>query len=339
MLKLVPPGRRKGNTWYIARGTIGGRRIEVSTKTADKGAAERFKNEIERKLLEGRAPQAGEDLSFARAAELYEAWRRPSKADEKRIGKLVAKIGPRRIRDLGQADLVEAANALYGERSAATKNREALRPAAAILHYAAENGWCAWLRVKLFKERRPETRAVDVKVARLLIANTEGKKRLLLAWLFHQGTRITDALRLDVTHLDLGGRNVRHRVGKTDEWRTAPIADELVVMLANDQDVAAGKGRLFPWLTKSGVYKWLQPLCQRLGVRFTPHMARHSMATWMVGEGIDLRTVMEKGGWRDVKSVARYAVPDLERIRSASRQMPRIGARRGKKRGEAPSRR
>jgi hypothetical protein len=31
------------------------------------------------------------------------------------------------------------------------------------------------------------------------------------------------------------------------------------------------------WRTRSGVYQWLRPLCRRLRVTFTPHMARHHL--------------------------------------------------------------
>lgn len=42
-LKLIPPGTRKGNPYYLVRGTFDGRRYEVSTRTRDREAARAFK--------------------------------------------------------------------------------------------------------------------------------------------------------------------------------------------------------------------------------------------------------------------------------------------------------
>jgi integrase len=324
-LNLVPPGKRKGNRFYLLRGTLGGRSFEVSTKTADIKAAREFKKQFERRAGESSAPRPGEQVTLARAIDLYSQWRDPNKADERRLDRLRRAIGTKFLGDITHATLVEAANLLHPAGSAATRNREVLRPAAAVLHYASANALCDWLRVKLFKEKRPETRAVSTDVASLLIKNAPGDdERLLLLWLFRQGDRITDALSVEWKRVDLVRRTVTQRIGKTDEWRTAPLADDLWEALANVPEEKRGR-YVFRWRTRFGVYKWSRPLCRRLGVKFTPHMARHSMATWFVDEGVDLRTIMEAGGWRDIKSVARYANAGIERVRAVRDRGEKLG--------------
>jgi len=39
MLKLIPPGKRKGNKFYVVRGSLNGQEIEFSTKTTDETEA------------------------------------------------------------------------------------------------------------------------------------------------------------------------------------------------------------------------------------------------------------------------------------------------------------
>ena len=39
---LIPPGQRKGNSWYIVRGKVAGKLREFSTKTRDPETARRF---------------------------------------------------------------------------------------------------------------------------------------------------------------------------------------------------------------------------------------------------------------------------------------------------------
>src|SRR5260370_35952606 len=79
-LYLIPPGKRKGNRYYLVRGEVGGRSIEVSTKTVNEATAERFAARLTIKLLDSRVPELGEDITFDKGADLYIAYRNPSKA-------------------------------------------------------------------------------------------------------------------------------------------------------------------------------------------------------------------------------------------------------------------
>ena len=149
-LELIPPGKRKNNPFFLVRGTLGGRNIEVSTKTRDEAAAQRFKAKLEIKLVKDRLPGPGETVSFRRAAELYFASKALPVADERRIQLVVDYIDPRGeipVANVQSADLLTAANALYTHVSDDTKNRWAIGPGAAILHYAAENNWRPWARI------------------------------------------------------------------------------------------------------------------------------------------------------------------------------------------------
>ena len=69
-------------------------------------------------------------------------------------------------------------------------------------------------------------------------------------------------------------------------------------------------GRVFGFAWRWSVYKPLRRACAQAKVPYlSPHeFGRHTFATWMRQHaGMDLRGLMEAGGWRDPKSVARYA--------------------------------
>jgi integrase len=315
-LKLIPPGGRKNNPYYIVRGTVDGRDIEVSAKTRDKAAAKRFAAELERELLTRRIPRPGEAITFSAAADLYIAYRDPSKADRRRIERLKRVIGKNVVGDIRQADLVSAAELLQANKSPATRNREVIRMAAAVLHYAHENGYCDWLRVKLFKEPAPRTRAVTMDIAAELIdAVPAGPKQLLLLWLFRHGTRINQTLSVTWHDIDLPQQTFRLYDKKGKCWRVFPLHPEVFEQLAV---MPERFGRLWPWETNSGVYKWLRPLTRKLGIAFTPHVARHSLGTWLNESGAGLRTIMATLGHQDVKSSIRYQAADIDVVRAAA---------------------
>lgn len=334
-ISYYPPGSRKGNKFFVAIIKAGGRRKEIGTKALTKTDARRVAEAVEREMLIYQVPRAGAVVTFAEAARRYAAFKQldldaiealtaRQREDAKRIHKLIAVLGKERLRDISHATLVNAANRLHGHHTAQTKNREVMTPAASILHYAAKNGWCAWLRVDLFKQPKPKTRAVSFEVASALIeAAPEGPKRRLLLWLFRQGTRISDTLRVSWADIDLTRGTVRLHISKTDTWTEHPLAAEMVEELAAIPP-AQRSGWLFPWRDPSSVRCWLTPLAQQLGLHFTPHMARHSLGTWLSQDNATLRTIMQTLGHADAKSSLRYQGTDIETVRAASARLPRL---------------
>jgi integrase len=333
-LELIRPGGRKGNRFYLVRGTVDGRRIEVSAKTADETAARVFKNALETKLLTGGVPGAGAEVSFRRAAELYFAFKRLKPGDERRIQRLVDYVDPAGRKAVGkivQADLVAAANALYPKAKPETKNRWAIKPGAAIVHYAAENRWYGWERIKKFQEGPVLTRAATDATAEALIAAIEAraietgkfdknaalfarKRTLLIYWLFRHWNRISDILRVDWTDIDLNAGLYRMYIGKTRVVREKPIDAEVLALLIAEPDKT---GRLFPWTTRAHVYRWLRPLTRKAGIKFTPHMARHYGGTLLNRNGEGLKTIMGALDHSDAKSSLRYQDADQDVIREA----------------------
>lgn len=298
--KLHPPGER-GPHWYV-RGTASGVRYEISTGTADREAAERFAKDHARRL--GDTPRAA-PVTFGEAANAFILWRHPGRADLGLIERLVKDhLGSRRVVDIRHADLVEVGHGLYPRGSNATKNRKVIGPAAAVLHYAADQGWCEYRRFKKFPvpRRSPRQPASEEAVAALLGA-TEGHKHLLLAVLYETGLRITDAVRLAWPDVDLKAGRIMVRIAKTDEKAFLPMSPALLALFAN---MPKAGFRIFPWSGREGVYKWLRPLVRKLGVTYTPHLSRHALATWMLQQGIPDRQAAEQGVWRDERSLHRY---------------------------------
>lgn len=322
-LKLVAPGKRKNNKFYLALGKINGRYYEVSTRTRDKIAAERFKAEAESRIRAA-GPVLGA-LTFADAIDRYIAFRNPSKDDLRRLNAIKSAIGERPVVEIRQDDLVEAANKLCAGYEASSKNRNVIVPGASVLHYAAENEWCAYRRIPKYREPRPATRAVKENDAAKLLRAATGKPRLLLLWLFFQGNRISEALSVEGKNLDLKRGTGKVWIGKTQRWREF-VLDSRVAAELREQGM--DDGRIFPWPNRWAAYRALQPAKDKAGVRFTPHMARHSLGTWLASSGASLRTIQEALGHADMKSSARYQAPEVKAIRSS---LGRVGKKVGMK--------
>lgn len=303
------PGRRKGNRTYTVRGRIDGRQYEIATDAANKGAAEDAWHEFKRRVREeNRKGDTPAPQTFAQVADLYMDTRGSRKAERAFIEKLKGQFGPVPVADVTLENIARAANALYPRARNETKNRQAYAPAAAILHFAYDCELRDYLVVKKLKERQPETRRPGPGARDTLLTNTDGAQRAFLTFLFFQGWRVSEALNLDWDNVDLVHRKVRLYVSKSGRWKTVEMHDETFRVLANLPTDGSDRraGRVFPWRTRWRVYDWLTPLCDRLKVAFTPHMARHEFAGTLREHGATQRDLVDVGTWTSTKSVERY---------------------------------
>lgn len=100
-LHLVAPGERVKprhgkaypNRYFLVRGDLGGREFEVSTKAANPVDAQRFKAELELKILDSRVPGPGTEVTFAPATAAYIAFKNPKAGDRRRLERLKSAMG------------------------------------------------------------------------------------------------------------------------------------------------------------------------------------------------------------------------------------------------------
>lgn len=309
-LKLVPPGTRKGYTEYYARGTINGIAYEENLRTADEKEAEIAKAELE--LFIRRLSRPAGVVTFKEAAERYIIARSLNDRDQRWVRSLYFMIGETPVGDIVQDDIVRCASVAY--QSAASRNRAVLRPIAAVVHYAADNKWCAYQRFKAFKEPTPKNRCVEPEIEKKLLKLTgdDPIKHLLILWLFKHGNRISEVLNLRYRDIDFEKLTFRLHLSKNDTYQDFPLNEEVASRLNRK---AAGEAFVFPWRTRSGVHKWLRPLVKGQDMVFSPHMARHTVGKRLSDQGASLTSIMGKLGHLSVKSSMRYQAKDIETIR------------------------
>jgi integrase/recombinase XerD len=145
------------------------------------------------------------------------------------------------------------------------------------------------------------------------------RDRALTELLYGAGLRVSEAVGLDRTGVDLDGRLVRC-VGKGGKERVVPIgrqaAEALRRYLARGRPYLDRRHRpeLFlnaqgGALTRAGAYLILRRLAAKAGLepeRVHPHLLRHSFATHLLEGGADLRSVQEMLGHADLSTTELY---------------------------------
>lgn len=219
------------------------------------------------------------------------------------IPKVLKHFKGRAIGSIKPAEIRGAALAIYPNASPATRNRQAIIPARAVVNHAHDMGWCGAIRVKQFdvpksRKNKPVDRTWMDKF--LAEADKSGLPHLSACVLFmqHTGARVSEAINLTGEYVDLGERVALLERTKTDEWSPRHLTTELVVRLAA-LGLEAGK-RVFGYTDRQAVNRRIKAVCGRAGIepRSSHAAGRHTFATTAIDGGAKIKDAMDAGGWK-----------------------------------------
>lgn len=318
-LKLIPPRQGRSTKWRI-RGTYLGVHVDRSTGVGERRLATQALGKLRREIESGELQCSGE-ATFASAALAY------MKAGGERtyMTRLLEHFGETALSRIDQAAIQAAADALYPDRSPATRNRQVFTPVGAVLnHYDPAHA----LRLRRPKMPDGRVRWLEPEEARRLIANA-GELRALVIFLLYTGCRLGEALGLDWQNINLKERFAYVAKTKNGQPRGVHLPTDVVAALAS---LDRKEGLLFQMPNRWLVYKRWAKMCAAAGiVNFRPHDCRHTWATWMRRyAGADAQILVATGAWNSMKSAARYAhVVATDAARTAD-LLPRVTQKRAK---------
>ncbi|HEY5660804.1 MAG TPA: tyrosine recombinase [Gaiellaceae bacterium] len=175
------------------------------------------------------------------------------------------------------------------------------------------------------RRRRTLPRTLSPAEAERLVEAASGttprdlRDRALVELLYGAGLRVSEAVGLDKSSVDLEGRLVRC-IGKGSKERVVPVGRQAVQALRR----YLSRGRPFldtrhrpelflnakgGGLTRAGAFLILRRLAAKAGLepeRVHPHLLRHSFATHLLEGGADLRSVQEMLGHADLATTELY---------------------------------
>lgn len=289
---------QRGKVWHY-RGTVAGRRLRGSCKTADKAIASRQVAEIEaaewKCSFDG--PQAV--LTFAQAAIMYRAAGRSGlfldKVEDHFKDTLVKDITPGVIRAMAMT--------LYGHCSGASRNRLAIGPAQAVINFAAESELCQRVKTRRFKVEKKDKEPMTLEWIHAFQTEASPQLGALALFMFLTGCRPSEALAVNrARDLNLKDRLVTIRETKISLERKAHLPAMLVAALANVPKVPDRPLFVYRHYDHLGD-AWFSA-ARRAGIqRLTPGCGRHGFATELLRRGVDVVTVAWLGGWESPEHV------------------------------------
>lgn len=307
--------KKRGEIWYM-RGTVAGHSIYESTGLGDKKSAEIKRARREAELIERHAFGTAHTLTFAEAALTY----MQSGGEARYLAPILAHFGPRRrLADVDNDAVNGAALALYPGAAPATINRQVITPISAVYQMAAADGK---LPARRFR-RRPEGQGridwLTPEQAELAFTAASERGRRFLAWLLGSGCRVGETLRLDRAdlHLDTCEAWVAEAKNDTPRMVRFPLRTRQVLAtgwLPEDGPIfLTPKGQPYRVRDDAGnglggqIKAEFDAIRDATGLAFlTPHILRHTWATWYYAQTKDFGGLMDFGGWKKADIANHY---------------------------------
>jgi integrase len=292
---------RRGEIWHYT-GTVAGRRLRGSTKTALKDQAEHIANEAERRALKG-SRDPGSVLTFAQAAIEY----RKVHGEPRYLVTVEDYWKDSLVKDITRGSLKRAAVALLPKAAGAYRNRAVIVPTAAVINFAASLELCPPFRPERFPEIKAVREPATWEWVQAFMAHASPHLGALACFMFLTGARISETLDVHWRDVDMQRARVRIRMGKIGgQERMAHMPPELVAALANIPTNREDAAAVFPYAGYASCKDPWHVAIKRAGIkRLTPHSCRHGFATTLLHAGIDPITVAKRGGWKDPQQLFR----------------------------------
>jgi integrase len=289
---------KRGEIWHY-RGTVAGRLLRGSTKTASKETAMRIAAAAEQRAWNRRLDPQG-TLTFAQAAMLY----RKAGRSDRFLRKVEDYWKDTPVKHITAGAVRTSAIELYPSAGPATRNRQAIVPAQAIINHAADHELCQPLRVKRFPVKRKVKEPTTWEwVQAFMAAATKPNLAGLACLMFLTGARISQALAIDWKDVDFQRGNVLIRATKKgDDDRLAHMPPALIAALANIPGDRTGK--VFEFKSRGNCRTQWAGAIKRAGIKkLSYHSCRHGFATGLLNKGVSPVTVAKRGGWKSPQQV------------------------------------
>lgn len=284
--------------WAYVHGTDpSGKRIRRALKTQDSSRAEEARAALESRIWRTGLYGVDDGMTFDECALQYAQnggeTRYLVRITEQLSGRKLDTITPKMVRD--------AAKRAYPNTKNSTINRCGIVPAAAVINFGHDQGWCSMIKVKGLDVAAVPRQAVGRDYLDKLRPHIPPRVFAVMLFIHQSGRRVQEAL-------DLRPANIKDGVATIGKTKNGDKA--IVHMTKEVQQLVAEfpprHGRVFGYKDRTSLYPTLRRGCKKAGLPYmgTHQVGRHSFATNLTAAGFTVKEIAEAGGWKTTRMVS-----------------------------------
>jgi integrase/recombinase XerD len=157
------------------------------------------------------------------------------------------------------------------------------------------------------KERKQLPKIIDIEAIKEAVSKTENiKHKLELLMFFDCGLRLCEMYALRVKNVINGGRTLWLHDTKGNKERIVPVSESVSNLLNVFIADMNGDSLVFGGICKRTFEKVVSTAFERVGVKATPHVLRHSFATYQIMSGENPFKVQSWLGHSSIKTTQTY---------------------------------
>ena len=169
------------------------------------------------------------------------------------------------------------------------------------------------LLVRPKKARRLPAILSQKEVLTILQKTRNIKHKTILALIYSAGLRISELINLKISDIDIDRKQIRIEQAKGRKDRYVVLPDSFILLYVNYMNAYEPSFFVIESLygnkySSSSVRKFLKKSCNVAGIskHVTPHTLRHSYATHLLENGVDIRYIQELLGHRKPETTMIY---------------------------------
>ena len=299
---------KRGKTWWVEY-YLNGKQVHKSLKTKDDAVARYLTNEIENDILRGENPLPKENITVSQVYEEYQSYLKNRIAEStiatyrSFIVPFIKQLKSPYIGNIHESSVTNyISNKFKTDKITPRTANHILKYVKTMLSFAKSRNYIKenpLEKVKLYRIEKSPPKFLDKsEIAKILTAAKGETLCPMIATALYTGMRLGELKRLKKEDVDLKRGIITVMLSKSRKFRTIPIHKDL-------KDILSIAALPFDTSNIRRVFKRIQRNAGVAGIGW--HTFRHTFASHLTMNGVDLVTVGKYLGHADISTTTIYS--------------------------------
>lgn len=221
---------------------------------------------------------------------------------------------------LGEQDIINYLDYCINQKKLCRGTVNAINSALKFFYVVTLEGSWSDLRIPRIRYDKKLPSYLTKEEMRILLDNVSYlKHKAILSTIYSSGLRVSEAVNLRISDIMSKEMKIRVRVGKRNKERYTLLSEKNLILLReywkkfgcknySPEDYLFISRQTGEQLTNRGVEAAMEKAVKKAGInkKATPHTLRHSFATHLMNDGVDLVTIQALMGHSNIKTTSIY---------------------------------